>query len=118
MLVDVNCDDGTVQIARIVKDEDDTCTVRFLERIKSNLYEFTTDDVVEKSSISAYDTDDLERHYRGKSITVTNSSTTVRTRISHVPSLIRFESEDDVSLVDEDETKLVKKMTFIYHNGL
>ena len=108
MLVDVNCDDGTVQIARIVKDGDDTCTVRFLERIKSNLYEFTkTDDVVEKSSISGfYDTDDLEK-------------TLLYVKVSNGYELIddsededftcsesdsQSEDEDDVSLVDEDET--------------
>ena len=106
MLVDVNCDDGTVQIARIVKDEDDTCTVRFLERIKSNLYEFTkTDDVVEKSSISGfYDTDDLEK-------------TLLYVKVSNGYELIddsededftcsesEDETDDDVSLVDEDET--------------
>jgi hypothetical protein len=108
MLVDVNCDDGTVQIARIVKDGDDTCTVRFLERIKSNLYEFTkTDDVVEKSSISGfYDTDDLEK-------------TLLYVKVSNGYELIddsededftcsesedEDETDDDVSLVDEDET--------------
>jgi hypothetical protein len=106
MLVDVNCDDGTVQIARIVKDDDDTCTVRFLERIKSNLYEFTkTDDVVEKSSISGfYDTDDLEK-------------TLLYVKVSNGYELIddsededftcsesEDETDDDVSLVDEDET--------------
>ena len=108
MLVDVNCDDGTVQIARIVKDGDDTCTVRFLERVKSNLYEFTkTDDDVEKSSISGfYDTDDLEK-------------TLLYVKVSNGYELIddsededftcsesdsQSEDEDDVSLVDEDET--------------
>ena len=108
MLVDVNCDDGTVQIARIVKDGDDTCTVRFLERVKSNLYEFTkTDDVVEKSSISGfYDTDDLEK-------------TLLYVKVSNGYELIddsededftcsetetEDETDDDVSLVDEDET--------------
>jgi hypothetical protein len=109
MLVDVNCDDGTVQIARIIKDGDDTCTVRFLERIKSNLYEFMkSDDVVEKSSISGfYDTDDLEK-------------TLLYTKVHNGYELIDdsededftcSESEDedetdddDISLVDEDET--------------
>lgn len=106
MLVDVNCDDGTVQIARIVKDDDDTCTVRFLERIKSNLYEFTkTDDVVEKSSISGfYDTDDLEK-------------TLLYVKVNNGYELIddsededftcsesEDETDDDISLVDEDET--------------
>jgi len=107
MLVDVNCDDGTVQIARIIKDGGDTCTVRFLERIKSNLYEFMkSDDVVEKSSISGfYDTDDLEK-------------TLLYTKVHNGYELIDdsededftcSESEDetdddDISLVDEDET--------------
>jgi len=108
MLVDVNCDDGTVQIARIIKDGDDTCTVRFLERIKSNLYEFMkSDDVVEKSSISGfYDTDDLEK-------------TLLYTKVHNGYELIddsededftcsesddEDETDDDVSLVDEDET--------------
>ena len=106
MLVDVNCDDGTVQIARIVKDGDDTCTVRFPERVKCNLYEFTkTDDVVEKSSISGfYDTDDLEK-------------TLLYVKVNNGYELIddsededftcsesEDETDDDISLVDEDET--------------
>jgi hypothetical protein len=108
MLVDVNCDDGTVQIARIVKDEDDTCTVRFLERIKSNLYEFTkSDDVVEKSSISGfYDTDDLEKTLlyvkvnNGYELIDDSEDEDFTCSESDSDS----ESEDDVSLVDEDET--------------
>ena len=108
MLVDVNCDDGTVQIARIVKDGDDTCTVRFLERIKSNLYEFTkTDDVVEKSSISGfYDTDDLEKTLLYVKVAngyeLIDDSEDEDFTCSESDS--ESEDEDDVSLVDEDET--------------
>jgi hypothetical protein len=108
MLVDVNCDDGTVQIARIVKDGDDTCTVRFLERVRSNLYEFTkTDDVVEKSSISGfYDTDDLEKTLLyvkvGNGYELIDDSEDEDFTCSESDS--DSESEDDVSLVDEDET--------------
>jgi hypothetical protein len=108
MLVDVNCDDGTVQIARIVKDGDDTCTVRFLERIKSNLYEFTkTDDVVEKSSISGfYDTDDLEKTLLY--VKVANGYELIDDSEDEDFTCSESESDDetddDVSLVDEDET--------------
>ena len=108
MLVDVECEDGTTQIAQIVEDKGDTCSVRFLERVKSNLYEFTkTDDVVEKNSISVfYDTDDLEKTLLyvkvGNGYELIDDSEDEDFTCSESDD--EDETDDDVSLVDEDET--------------
>ena len=63
MIVDVQCEDETVQIADLVRDENtDDVDVRFLKRIKSNLYEFE-DEVrtVPKESVCGwYDVETLE----------------------------------------------------------
>jgi hypothetical protein len=44
MFVDVNCEDDTVQIAELIRDENThDAEVIFLKRIKSNLYDFEDD---------------------------------------------------------------------------
>ena len=107
MIVDVRCDDGTTQIARIVHERDDTYSVQFLEKNKYHMYDFVnTIEVINKESISGfYDTHDLE-------------STQLYAKVSNGYELIddsedldytasdeeSEESESDVSLVDEDET--------------
>ena len=106
MLVDVKCDDGSVQIARIVLETDTTYTVNFLEKNKHHLYDFVDiSEVINKESVSGfYDTDDLEK-------------THLYTKNSNGYELIddsededyecseEGESESDVSLVDEDENE-------------
>jgi hypothetical protein len=60
MIVDVQFDDDTVQIARIVREENDMYFVNFLEK-SNNIYNFSTNlEAVPKESISGfYDADDL-----------------------------------------------------------
>ena len=104
MLVDGECEDGTVQIARIIHKEGDTCKVKFLERVKSNLYEFSEEsETIDNTSISGYyDTDVLEQ-------------TQLYVKVPGGYELIDDsededyeatedeETEDDISLIDEED---------------
>jgi len=105
MIVDVYCEDDTVQIARIISEIDDSYIVQFLEKNKFNVYDFSDDEVtVSKDSISGfYDTGDLQE-------------TNLYMKVQHGYELLDdsddetfvcSESDDDESedesLVDEDE---------------
>ena len=61
MIVDVNCDDETVQIARIIHEHADMYAVNFLEKYKTG-YVFSKDtELVPKDSIAGfYDVENLE----------------------------------------------------------
>ena len=63
MIVDVSCDDGTTQIARIVHETGDTYSVQFLEKNKHHMFDFSNIvEVVHKETVSGfYDTADLEQ---------------------------------------------------------
>jgi hypothetical protein len=106
MLVDIECEDGTTQIACIVHEDGDTCKVRFLERIRSNLYDFTKDgESIDKTSISGYyDTDDLVQ--TNLYVKVPGGYELIDDSEDEDFSVSESddeESEDDVSLVDEEE---------------
>lgn len=62
MLVDVQCEDDTIQIADLIRDED-RVEVRFLKRIKGNIYVFDDEvSTIPKEAVCGwYDTDDLEK---------------------------------------------------------
>jgi len=63
MLVDVQYEDDSIQIADLVRDENGhEAEVRFLMRVKSGVYDFEDDiSVIPKESICGwYDTDKLE----------------------------------------------------------
>jgi hypothetical protein len=63
MFVDVNCEDDTIQIAELIRDENThDAEVIFLKRIKSNLYDFEDDiTVIPREAICGwYDTEKLE----------------------------------------------------------
>ena len=62
MIVDVQCDDHSIQIAKIVKDSGDSCSVKFLERIHSSVFNFSDQvEMIERDSISGfYDVENLE----------------------------------------------------------
>src|SRR6056300_129984 len=97
MIVDVDCEDGTTQIARTVTENQDSYIVNFLEKNKFNLYDFTNvDEEVAKESVSGfYDVDELEdthlfaRHPQGYELIEDSDDES-------------SESEDE-SLVDEEE---------------
>lgn len=63
MIVDVKCDDDTIQIANILQDVTTSeVEVKFLKRVKSNLYNFDDEtSIVPKESVCGwYDTKNLE----------------------------------------------------------
>ena len=109
MIIDVKCDDGTTQIARIVLETDMTYTVNFLERNKYHLYDFMNiNEVINKEAVSGfYDTDDLEKtHLYAKNLNgyeLVDDSEDEDYTCSDSES--DSESESDVSLVDEDEVE-------------
>ena len=63
MLVDIQCEDDTVQIADLIRDEDGyDVEVRFLRCIKNGIFDFDDEiSIIPKESITGwYDTDKLE----------------------------------------------------------
>ena len=62
MIIDVECEDGTIQIARTVLENQDSYLVNFLEKNKYNFYDFVDEtEEVSKDSVSGfYDVDELE----------------------------------------------------------
>jgi hypothetical protein len=62
MIVDVNCEDDTIQIARIVDEHSDSYSITFLEPKRHGVYNFSSEtELVPKESISGfYDTEMLE----------------------------------------------------------
>ena|SRR6056300_1180308 len=104
MIVDIDCEDGTTQIARTVLENTDTYIVNFLERNKFKLYDFVDqEEEVNKSSVSGfYDVDNLE-------------DTDLFVKTPNGYELIddsededyecseEEDSDDDISLIDEDE---------------
>ena len=107
MIIDVQCEDGSIQIARTVLENQDDYIVNFLERNKHNFYDFVDqEEVVSKDCISGfYDVDELE-------------DTELYVKVIHGYELIddsededfkcsesdEEESDDDISLVEEEES--------------
>ena len=106
MIIDVQCDHGTTQIARIVHDTGDTYSVQFLEKNKYHMYDFLdTVEVIDRESVSGfYDTDDLEKtHLYAKVLNgyeLIDDSEDEDYTASDTDS---DQSESDVSLVNESE---------------
>lgn len=104
MIIDVQCDDDTIQIARIVSETSDTYSVQFLEKNEHRMYDFSdTVEVINKDSVSGfYDTDDLEKtHLYAKGpngYELIDDSEDEDYTASDTES---EESESDVSLEDE-----------------
>ena len=107
MIVDVKCDDDTTQIARVVQESEHNYAVNFLERVHSSVFNFSQDvESVSKESVSGfYDVENLEKTglsvhtHRGYEIIDDSEDEDFTCSGSETD-----ESEDDVSLVDEDET--------------
>ena len=105
MIIDVECEDGTTQIARTVLENQDSYIVQFLERNKQNFYDFVDDeDEISKSSVSGfYDVEELEetelfvRHPQGYELIDDSEDETFECSESDE------EDSEDESLVDEDE---------------
>ena len=107
MIVDVKCDDDTTQIARVVQESEHNYVVNFLERVHSSVFSFSQNvESVSKESISGfYDVENLEKTglyvYTQRGYEIIDDSEDEDFTCSGSET---DESEDDVSLVDEDET--------------
>jgi len=106
MIIDVECEDGTIQIARTVLENQDSYLVNFLEKNRYNLYDFVDEtEEVSKDSVSGfYDVDELEdTHLYAKvpqGYELIDDSEDEDYECSEDD-----ESEDDISLVDENENE-------------
>ena len=104
MIIDVNCQDGTTQIAQIRSETQHSYVVHFLEKNAHNFYDFITEsEEIPKDSVSGfYDVDTLEK-----------TNLFMKIPLGYVPfddsededyeCSEDDDSEDDISLVDEDE---------------
>jgi len=105
MIVDIKCEDDTIQIARIVREDQDEYEVNFLNRVHSGVFDFSQDiEAVNKQSVSGfYDVDDLEktglymRTSRGYELIDDSEDE------DFTCSDVESEESEDESLVDEDE---------------
>ncbi len=107
MIVDVNCDDDTTHIARVIGESEHNYAVNFLERVHSSVFNFSQNvESVSKESVSGfYDVDNLEKtglyvHTRRGYEIIDDSEDEDFTCSGSETD----ESDEDVSLVDEDET--------------
>ena len=105
MIVDVQCDDHSIQIAKIVKYSGDSCEVKFLERIHSSVFKFSDHvEMIERDSICGfYDVDNLEDTgiyvHTQRGYELIDDSEDEDFTCSDVES----EESDDVSLIDEED---------------
>ena len=62
MIVDIQCEDDTIQIARIIHEHGDMYAVNFLEKVKLEKYNFNkqTELVPKESVVGFYDVEKLE----------------------------------------------------------
>lgn len=105
MIVDVQCDDHSVQIAQLLNDLGDSCEVKFLERIHSSVFNFSDRvEMIERGSISGfYDVEKLEdtgiyvHTHRGYELIDDSEDE------DFTCSDVESEESDDVSLIDEEE---------------
>jgi hypothetical protein len=103
MIVDVICEDDTIQIARIVHEHSDMYAVNFLEQKKPGIYDFSKEtELVPRDSVSGfYDVNNLE----DTELYVKNDSGYELIDDSEDEDYICSDEDesDDESLCDEDE---------------
>ncbi len=107
MIVDVECEDGSIQIARTILENTDSYLVQFLEKNKDNFYNFIEQgDEISKDSISGfYDVEKLEEtdlymKISDQGYTLIDDSDDEDFECSTSDD---EDTDDDVSLVDEEE---------------
>ena len=105
MIIDVICEDGTTQLAQIVTETPDLYVVNFIEKGHQDLYNFTHELVeISKDSVSGfYDVDTLEETNMFMKIPL-GYILLDDSEDEDYESSEEDESEDDVSLVDEEDT--------------
>jgi len=106
MIVDIDCEDGTTQIAKTVSEKEDVYIVNFLDRNKFKLYNFVPqEEEVNKTSVSGfYDVESLEE--TGLFVKVPRGYELIDDSEDEDYTCTETddeESEDDISLVDEEE---------------
>jgi hypothetical protein len=106
MIVDIDCEDGTTQIARTVQEHPETYTVNFLERNRFRFYDFrNSDEEVCKTSVSGfYDVDSLEE--TGLFVKIPQGYELIddsEDEDFECSTSDEDDSDEDVSLVDEDD---------------
>lgn len=112
MIIDIKCNDGSIQIAKTIHENEDTYKVKFLEQVKRGLFDFTQEiEIVEKGSVSGfYDVEHLEE--TGLYIPTPNGYELIDdSEDEDYECSDEDEDEDDVSLVDEDNVSLVDEDT-------
>lgn len=62
MIIDVHCEDDTTQVAKVVNSDDETYTVKFLEKRSNSTFCFSTvEETITKDMVSGfYDVENLE----------------------------------------------------------
>jgi hypothetical protein len=105
MIIDIKCDDGSVQIAKTIHENEDTYNVMFLEQVKKGLFDFNKEiEVVHKDSVSGfYDVECLEE--TGLYVPTPNGYELIDDSEDEDYECSDEEDadeDDDVSLVDED----------------
>jgi hypothetical protein len=102
MLVDVNTTSG-ILLAKVVRENESTYTVRFLVHKKKDIYHYEkTDSEVEKESIAGfYDPDDTEE--QAGLVPVEGGFVFKDDDSDYEPSDSEESESDDESLFDEDE---------------
>jgi hypothetical protein len=106
MIVDVECEDGTTQIARTVLENQDSYIVNFLEKNIQNFYDFIDahEEVLKESVSGFYDVENLEETDLfikvPQGFVLLDDSEDEDYECTETDE---EESEDDTSLVDEEE---------------
>jgi len=103
MIIDVECEDGTTQIARTVLENQDSYIVQFLEKNKYNFYDFIDEsETIPKDSVSGYyDVDNLED--TNLYVKVPNGYELIDDSEDEDYECTTDEESEDESLVDDDE---------------
>jgi len=108
MIVDVTCEDDTIQIAQIIHEHGDMYAINFLELKKPGVYDFSKDtELVPKDSVSGfYDVNNLEDtglYYKsGNGYELVDDSEDEDYTCSDSEES-ESDEDDDESLIDEDE---------------
>jgi hypothetical protein len=106
MIIDVECEDGTTQIARTVLENQDSYIVNFLEKNIQNFYDFIDahEEVLKESVSGFYDVENLEETDLfikvPQGFVLLDDSEDEDYECTETDE---EESEDDISLVDEEE---------------
>lgn len=105
MIVDVQCEDESVQIAKVIGEKDDLYEVRFLEKVRSGVFDFNESvETITKDSVSGfYDVERLEE--TGIYLRTVNGYELVDDSEDedYECTDVETEDDDDISLVDEDD---------------